>query len=74
MVWLTQMNSERVAKFDPNTEKFTEYPLATLGTEARYIDVDNSTDMPTLWLPYSRVNKLGRVDIRTNPAVASAQK
>ena len=74
MVWLTLMNSDRVAKFDPNTEKFTEYPLATLGTEARYIDVDNATDIPTLWLPYSRVNKLGRVEFRTNPAVASAQK
>jgi len=61
-----------VAKFDPNTQKFTEYPLATLGTEARYVDVDDSTETPTLWLPYSRVNKLGRVEFRNGQSIASA--
>jgi virginiamycin B lyase len=72
MVWVSLMNSDRVAKFDPNTQKFTEYPLATLGTEARYIDVDDSTEAPTLWLPYSRVNKLGRVEFRSGQSIASA--
>ena len=73
MVWVALMNSDRIARFNPATEQFTEYPLATLGSEARFIDVDDSTSVPTIWIPYSRVNKLGRVEFRTNPAVASAR-
>lgn len=64
MVWVSLMNSDRIAKFDPFTEKFTEYPLATLGSEARYIDVDDTPQKPAVWLPYSRTNKLGRVEFR----------
>lgn len=52
------------AKFDPVTEKFTEYPLATLGSEARFLDVDDTTTPSFVWLPYTRGNKLGRVEFR----------
>lgn len=65
MVWIGLMNSDQVAKFNPFTEQFTEYPLPTLGTEARQIAVDDSTDPPTVWLPYYRVNKIARVQFRT---------
>ena len=68
MVWVCLMTSDRIAKFNPFTEQFTEYPLPSLGTEARFIAVDNSTDIPTVWVPESRINKLGRVQFRTNPA------
>src|SRR5258705_13371819 len=66
MVWLNQMNSDQIAKFNPFTEKFTEYRLPTLGTEARDITVDNSTDPPTVWVPYYRVNKVARVQFRNS--------
>ena len=71
MVWINLMNSDRVAKFNPYTEKFTEYPLPTLGTEARNIAVDDRTDPPTVWVPYYRVNKIARVQIRTAAAGAT---
>ena len=63
-VWITMLNSDRVAKFDPATEKFTEYTLPTRGTEIRYIQVDSSTNPPTVWLPYDRTNKIARIQFR----------
>jgi len=63
-VWITMLNSDRIAKFDPATEKFTEYELPTRGTEIRHIQVDTSTNPPTVWLPYDRTNKIARVQFR----------
>jgi streptogramin lyase len=63
-VWITMLNSDRIAKFDPATEKFTEYTLPTRGTEIRNIQVDSSTNPPTVWLPYDRTNKIARVQFR----------
>ena len=66
MVWVYEMNSDRVLRFNPFTEQFTEYPFPSLGTDNRFIDIDNSTDAPTLWLPYYRVNKIARMEFRTS--------
>jgi virginiamycin B lyase len=66
-VWITMLNSDRIARFDPATEKFTEFQLPTRGTEIRHIQVDNSTNPPTVWLPYDRTNKIARVQFRTSP-------
>ena len=63
-VWITMLNSDRIAKFDPATEKFTEYTLPTRGTEIRHIQVDASTNQPTVWLPYDRTNKIARIQFR----------
>ncbi len=68
MVWLNLLNSDRVAKFNPFTEEFTEYPLPSRGTETRHISVDDSTSPPTVWLAYSGLAKIGRVQFRTNTA------
>ena len=67
------MNTDRVAKFDPATEQFTEYLLPTRGTEARFISVDNNTNPPAVWVPCYRTNKLARLQLRpaTNAATAS---
>ncbi len=63
-VWITMLNSDRIAKFDPAPEKFTEYVLPTRGTEIRHIQVDSSTNPPTVWLPYDRTNKIARIQFR----------
>jgi streptogramin lyase len=60
-VWITMISSDRIAKFNPNTGKFTEYQMPTLGTEIRHIQVDDSTDPPTVWVPYVRTNKITRI-------------
>jgi len=64
-IWVDMFNAERFAKFNPTTEKFTVYKLPSMGYETRYIDVDNSTDPPTVWVPASRTNKIARVQFRT---------
>ena len=67
-VWITMLNSDRIARFDPATEKFTEYELPTRGTEIRHIQVDSSTNPPTVWVPYDRTNKIARIQFRTTLA------
>jgi len=67
-VWISMLNSDRIAKFDPSTQKFTEYQLPTRGTEIRHIQVDSSTNPPTVWLPYDRTNKIARIQFRTGAA------
>ena len=59
------MNNDVLTKFDPKTERFTEYPLPTRGTEIRHVQVDNRTDPPTVWAPYKRTNKVVRLQFRT---------
>lgn len=65
MVWICLMNSDRIVKFNPFTEKFTEYPLPSVGTESRMIRVDDSTTPPTVWVAYWRTNRIARVQFRT---------
>ena len=65
MVWINLMNADRVAKFDPEIEKWTEYLLPSLGTETRHISVDNHKDQVEVWTPYWRTSKLARLQFRT---------
>ena len=74
MVWVNLLNSDRLAKFNPLTEVFTEYPLPSRGTETRHISVDDSTNPPTVWLAYSGLAKIARVQFRTNTAAASGSR
>ena len=64
MVYVTLMNMDRIAKFNPFTEQFTELPLPSLGSGNRSIDVDNRTDPPTIWVPEFGTNKIARVQVR----------
>ncbi len=70
-VWIDMLDQDRVAKFDPTTEQFTEYQMPTRGTESRHILPDNSTDPPTIYVPYDRTNKIARIQFRTNSDLQS---
>lgn len=65
MVWINLMNDDKVARFDPRTEKWTEFHLPTLGTETRFIAVDNHKDPVEVWTPSWRTSKLIRIQFRT---------
>ena len=69
-VWINMISTDRVAKFDPSTEKFTEYFLPTRGTEIRHIGVDNRPSVPEIWICYDRPSKIARLQLR--PATATA--
>ena len=64
MVWFGMANEDRLGKFNPFTETFTMYPLPTRGSNARHLVVDNRTDPPTLWVPYTSAQKIAKVQIR----------
>jgi streptogramin lyase len=68
MVWVNQMNGDRLTKFNPRTQKFTEYPLPSVGSETRHISIDDSTSTPTVWLAYTGLAKIARVEFRTDTA------
>ena len=65
MVWINLTNADRIAKFDPKTEKWTTYQLPSLGTETRFIAVDDRKDSVEVWTPYWRTNRLARLQFRT---------
>ena len=73
-VWINAMNLDRIVKFDPKTEKFTEYKMPTLGSEIRHIIADNSTNPPTIWAPYNRSNKIVRLQFRTAPQQSQSSR
>ncbi|OFV97471.1 MAG: hypothetical protein A3F68_07570 [Acidobacteria bacterium RIFCSPLOWO2_12_FULL_54_10] len=72
MVWINLMNADRVARFDPKTEKWTEFSLPSIGTENRFIAVDNYKTPVEVWVPYWRTNRLARMQFRTEDQIRAA--
>jgi streptogramin lyase len=66
MVWMNMMNADTVARYNPKTDQWTEFRLPTLGTESRFIAVDNYKDQIEVWVPSYRTNKIMRIQFR-NP-------
>lgn len=64
-VWVNLMNADRVAKFDPKTETWTDFMLPSLGNETRFIAVDNNKPTVEVWTPYWRTNRIARLQFRT---------
>ena len=64
MVWMNLMNADTVARFNPNTEEWTEFRLPILGAETRFIAVDNFRDKVEVWVPSYRANKIFRIQFR----------
>ena len=60
-VWINMLNTDMIAKYDPSTKKFTEYQLPSRGTDVRQIALDYSTTPMTVFVEYSRENKVARL-------------
>jgi virginiamycin B lyase len=65
MVWINLFNSDAIAKFDPVTETWTEYPLPTRGIEMRHIALTEHSGATEIILSYFRAGKVARVQFRT---------
>jgi streptogramin lyase len=63
-VWINETNTDMVAKFNPATQKFTEYQLPSRGTDVRQVTFDYSTTPTTVYIEYSRENKVARLQFR----------
>lgn len=64
MVWFGMSADDSLGKLNPNTGKITMYPLPSRGTNSRHLAVDDSTGIPTVWVPYTGVGKIARVQFR----------
>ena len=64
MVWFSMAADDNFGKLNPNTGQITMYPLPSRGTGARHLAVDDSTDSPTVWVPYDNLGKIARVQFR----------
>ena len=65
MVWTNLLNGDAIAKYDPKTEQWTEYPLPTHGIEMRHIAVSNHEGRTQVILSYFRAGKVAKVEFRT---------
>jgi streptogramin lyase len=66
-VWFGNANADLVGMFNPQTEQFTMYPLPTRGSNVRHLAIDDTTDPPTIWLPYISAQKIARLQVRPAP-------
>lgn len=64
-VWVNLMTSDRVARYDPKTDTWTEFLLPNRGTETRHMAVDNFKPQVEGWTPYWRTNQMARIQTRT---------
>jgi streptogramin lyase len=72
-VWVNLMNGDRVARFDPKTDTWSEYWLPSRGTETRFIAVDNHKPTVEVWTPYWRTNRIARLQFRTKDDLQAAE-
>ena len=64
-VWVNLTNGDSVAKFDPKTEKWIEYPLPTRGIALRHISLDERSGTTQIIVGYTRNSKIARMQVRS---------
>ncbi len=70
--WTNLWSTDKVAKYDPATNKWTLFELPTRGTESRYISILEQPGKPLqVVVPYSRGRKVGVLTPRTEAEIAA---
>ncbi len=64
MVWFGMSADDNVGKLNPFTGQMTMYPLPSRGTNSRHLAVHNTPEGPVVWVPYTGVGKMARVQFR----------
>ena len=67
-------NNDSVGKFDPATEKWTEYMLPTHGAEVRHIALIDQQYPPVVVVAYWRSSKVARLQFRSTEDVQTLEK
>jgi hypothetical protein len=74
-VWTNLWSTDKVAKYDPATNKWTLFELPTRGTESRYISVLEQPGKPMqVVVPYSRGRKVGVLTPRSEAELAALKQ
>ena len=74
VVWVNMFNNDSVGKFDPATEKWTEYMLPTHGAEVRHIALLDQQYPPVVVVAYWRSSKVARLQFRSTEDVQTLEK
>jgi len=64
-VWVNLTNGDSVARFEPKTEQWTEFPLPTRGIALRHISLDERGGVTRIVVGYTRNSKIARMQIRS---------
>jgi streptogramin lyase len=62
LVWFSQQHVDKIAKFDPTTETFTEYPLPYAESDTRRIEVDR-VNPKRIWYSGMTSGKMGFIEV-----------
>ena len=62
LVWFSEQHVDKIAKFDPATETFTEYPLPNAESDNRRIEVDR-VNPKRIWWSGMTSGKMGYIEV-----------
>jgi virginiamycin B lyase len=62
LVWFSEQHVDKIARFDPKTEAFTEFPLANAESDPRRIEVD-PTNPNRIWWSGNLSGRMGYVEL-----------
>lgn len=74
MVWVNLTNGDSVARFDPKTEQWTEFPLPSRGIDLRHISLDERDGTTRIIIGYTRNSKVARMQIRSQAEMQSLKQ
>jgi streptogramin lyase len=66
LIWVAQQHSDMIARFDPKTETWTEFPLANAEEDHRRIEVDQ-TNPSRIWWSGNTSNRIGYIEVFDTP-------
>jgi len=71
-VWTNLWSTDKIAKYDATTSKWTLFDLPTRGTESRYISILEREGQPMqVFIPYYRARKVAVMTPRTEAEIAA---
>jgi len=62
LVWFSEQHVDKMARFDPKTETFTEFPLANAESDPRRIEVD-PTNPNRIWWSGNLSGRMGYIEV-----------
>ena len=62
MIWLTEQTADKIARFDPKTETWTEFSLPIVESDARRIELD-PTNPNRIWWSGDTSTHLGYIEV-----------
>jgi virginiamycin B lyase len=61
-IWMSEQHADKIARFDPQTEQFLEFPLATAEEDNRRIEID-PTNSNRIWWSGNVSGRVGYIEL-----------